>query len=391
MRIVHSADWHVGRLWKSISRLDETARVLDSLSEFLEREKIDLLLVAGDVFDTNNPGADAEQLVFQFFRRLGEKKIPAVVIAGNHDSPGRMDAYGTLADLAGVHLIGRPRLAENGGVIELPTACGEKAVVASLPFAAPGVFVANLELGGDASNARSLYAEKFQQAAAYLARSFRPDSVNLFMAHSHLEGALLGNSERQVHLGEEWTAKPQTLPEQAQYVALGHIHRPQRMDKAPIPTEYAGSILQLDFGEAGQAKHFVVVDVQPGREAKIDHVPYQGGRALLDLKVTLPELEARHEEFQAAGWLRVSVVHDEPVPDLARKVRQQLGNALVVRLEPAVLGPPREADVAEDMARALSRKRPVEMYRDFHERQYQRLPEAAVEEAFQKLYEECED
>jgi len=85
------------------------------------------------------------------------------------------------------------------------------------------------------------------------------------------------------------------------------------------------------------------------------------------------------------------VVHDEPVPDLARKVRQQLGNALVVRLEPAVLGPPREADVAEDMARALSRKRPVEMYRDFHERQYQRLPEAAVEEAFQKLYEECED
>jgi len=89
------------------------------------------------------------------------------------------------------------------------------------------------------------------------------------MAHSHLEGALLGNSERQVHLGEEWTAKPQTLPEQAQYVALGHIHRPQRMDKAPIPTEYAGSILQLDFGEAGQAKHFVVVDVQPGREAKI--------------------------------------------------------------------------------------------------------------------------
>jgi DNA repair protein SbcD/Mre11 len=390
MRIVHSADWHVGRLWKNISRLDETSRVLDSLAEFLEREKIDLLLVAGDIFDTNNPGADAEQLVFEFFRRLGAKNIPAVVIAGNHDSPGRIDAYGTLADLAGVHLVGRPRLAARGGVLTLPTASGEKAIVASLPFAAPGVFVTALELGGDASNARAHYAEKFQLAAAHLAQSFRPDCVNLLMAHSHVEGALIGNSERQVHLGAEWTARPQTLPDKAQYVALGHIHRPQRMDKAPIPTEYSGSILQLDFGEAGQAKSFVVVDVQPGGEAKIERVPYQGGKELLDLKLTLPELEARQEEFQAAGWLRVSVVNDAPMPDLARKVRQQLGNALVIRFEPSAAEAERRLTV-ESPTRAQSGKRPVEMYREFHERQYQRLPDPAVEEAFQRLYEKCED
>ena len=197
MRIVHTADWHVGRLWKSISRLDETSKVLDSLARYLEREKIDLLLVAGDVFDTSNPGADAEQLVFQFFRRLGASNIPAVVIAGNHDSPGRMDAYGTLADLAGVHMVGRPRNLANGGVIEVRTRQGEIALVAALPFAAPGLFVSAHELSEEASGGReppdqgltpplasqlTSMQERFQQAGHYLARSFRPDCVNLFIA-----------------------------------------------------------------------------------------------------------------------------------------------------------------------------------------------------------------
>src|SRR3954463_9723294 len=107
MRVVHTADWHVGRLWKSVTRLDETSRVLDHLAGYLEREKVDLLLVAGDVFDVPNPGAEAEGIVFGFFRRLGPKGTPAVVIAGNHDSPGRMDACGQLAELAGVRVVGR--------------------------------------------------------------------------------------------------------------------------------------------------------------------------------------------------------------------------------------------------------------------------------------------
>src|SRR5262245_39447252 len=130
MRVVHTADWHVGRLWKGITRLDEMAKVLDYLAAYLEREKVELLLVAGDVFDATNPGAEAEALVFRFFRRLGAKGIPAVVIAGNHDSPGRMDACGQLAELAGIRIIGRPRSAAKGGVVEVVTAAGEKALVA---------------------------------------------------------------------------------------------------------------------------------------------------------------------------------------------------------------------------------------------------------------------
>lgn len=316
MRIVHTADWHVGRIWKSISRLDETSKVLDHLAGYLEGEKIDLLLLAGDVFDTANPSAEAEQLVFEFFRRLGARNIPAVVIAGNHDNPGRIDAYAMLADLAGVHLVGKPRNPDKGGTFAIATASGETAVVAGLPFASPGGFASALKLPGDLTHSKTLYAEKFHEATLRLAEAFRPDCVNLLMAHTSLEGAVLGNSERQAHLGEEWTASPRVLPTTAQYVALGHIHRPQPLTAAPVPTEYAGSPLQLDFGEAGQQKTFVVVDVHPGQPARIEHVPYEGSRELLDLTLPLEELQLRQAEFRSAGWLRVNVQVKQPVPDL---------------------------------------------------------------------------
>jgi exonuclease SbcD len=383
MRIVHTADWHVERFWKSITRLDEMAKVLDHLAGFLEREKVDLLLVAGDVFDASNPGAEAEALVFGFFRRLGAKNIPAVVIAGNHDSPGRMDACAQLAELAGVRIIGRPRSAAKGGLVEVTASAGEKALVAALPFAAAGVFVSALELAEDATQPKSLYADRFKQAVAHLSRGFRPGYVNLLMAHTHLDGAVLANSERQVHLGEEWAATPQALPDQAQYVALGHIHKPQRIEASPAPTEYAGSPLQLDFGEAGQEKSFVVIDVKPGRPAKISRVPCEGGTPLLDLKLTLPELEVREQELRSSGWLRVTVPLNAPDPDLARKVRERLPNALVIRPEL----PHQEIGIVT----SRNGKSPVDMYRDYHQREHGRPPETSVDEAFQQLYNQSGD
>jgi exonuclease SbcD len=383
MRVVHTADWHVGRLWKGITRLDEMAKVLDHLAGYLEREMVDLLLVAGDVFDAPNPGAEAEAMVFAFFRRLAAKNIPAVVIAGNHDSPARMDACGQLADLAGVRVVGRPRSVSKGGVVEVTTAMGETALVAALPFAAPGVFVSALELADGVAETKSLYAERFKQAVSHLSTGFRTGCVNLLMAHTHLDGAVQANSERLVHLGEQWAATPQALPDQAQYVALGHIHKPQRIEASPAPTEYAGSPLQLDFGEAGQDKSFVVIDVEPGLPARVSRVPYEGGRPLLDLKLTPAELESHAEELRSAGWLRVTVPLDEPDPDLARKVRVRLPNALVIRPEL----PHHEAATSD----TRNGKSPLEMYRDYHQQEHGRSPDASVEEAFERLYSQSGD
>src|SRR5947209_1839730 len=147
----------------------------------------------------------------------------------------------------------------------------------------------------------------FERAVQDLCAAFRPDAVNLLMAHTHLEGALFGDSERRVHIAEDWAASPEALPATASYIALGHIHKPQKI-AGPVPAYYAGSLLQMDFGEAGEEKSFVVVTVSPGKPAtpaKIRHVLYEGGRPLFDLRASLVELEATADRYRT-GWLRVT-------------------------------------------------------------------------------------
>src|SRR5262249_46446014 len=153
---------------------------------------------------------------------------------------------------------------------------------------------------------------------AHLTARFRSDAVNLLMAHTHLDGAVLAQSERRVHLGEEWSATAQVLPSTAHYVGLGHIHKPQRIEAAPSPACYAGSPLQLDFGEIGEEKSFVVIAAEPGRPARIERVPYAGGKSLHDVRKTLAVLDREAEQLRALGWLRVTVPLETPDIDLNR-------------------------------------------------------------------------
>lgn len=383
MRIVHTSDWHVGRVWKNQNRLDEMAKVLDHLGRFIEHEKIDLLLMSGDVFENQTPTAESEKLVFGFFKRIGRAGTQSVVIAGNHDNGNRLDAWGMLAELVGVRTVGKPRPANKGGVQTIETESGEIAVVAALPFASVSTWVSAWELAGDETAARQTYAEMFRLAVESLTSAFRRDTVNLLMAHTHLEGAILGDSERQVHLGAEWAATAQAFPSSAHYVGLGHIHKPQRIE-APSPAYYAGSPLQLDFGEAGQEKSFLVIEAKPKVPARVTPVAYEGAKPLKELTLTLAEVEQRRDELLNAGWLRVIVPLQESDPDLARKVRASLPNAVVVH-----------ADLPERQAIPLARPPagtpPLEMYRAFHERQYQERPNVDVETAFQRLYEQVGD
>ncbi len=382
MRIVHTADWHVGRIWKSLNRLDEIRAVLDHLADFLERERIDLLLMAGDVFESGSPTAEAERLVFQFFKRVGRAGVQSVVIAGNHDSPVRLEAWGQLAELVDVRVIGKPRPAEKGGVRVIATRGGEMAVVAALPFAPVRTWVSALELAGEDVSARSRYAAMFRQAAARLSASFRPDAVNLLTAHTHVQGAVISESERRVHLGEEWAAAPGALPAAAQYIALGHIHLPQRLSAVPTLTYYAGSPLQLDFAEVGQRKVFLLVEAHPGRPVYVEEVPYEGGKPLQDLTRTLGEIEQQSSQLRAAGWLRLTVPLAEPDPDLVRKVRARLPNALVIH---AALPPRPDSTVLRPATGAT----PAELYRAYCQRTHGEAPADDIAEAFRDLYEEA--
>jgi len=381
VKIVHTSDWHVGRRWKGILRFDEMEAVLDHLAKFIEREAVDLVLHSGDLFDSRNPPAEAEQLVNRFFVRMGRAGAHMVVIAGNHDNPHRLDARALLAEYANVQIIGRPCSADQGGSRRIETRCGDKAVVGALPFASPGAWVSALDLSGDEAQARGKYARMFQLAVENLAKPFRADSVNLLMAHTHLDGAVYGESERRVHIGDDWAATSQTLPASASYIALGHIHKPQKVE-GTLPAYYAGSPLQMDFGEVGQEKTFVVVTAKPGKLAKIEHVPYQGGLPLVDLRATLQELEGLANQYESDCWLRVTVPVTEKEPDINRKVRDLLPNALVVRV-----------DLPETEQQQVIRLSPnassVDHYTAYYKNEHQTDPAPDVIETFQYLHTEA--
>jgi exonuclease SbcD len=335
MKIVHTSDWHAGRIWKGINRLQELEAVLENLARFLERERIDLLLMSGDVFEGGGRSAEAERLVFSFLKRIGQAGIQTVVIAGNHDNPVRVEAWGTLAELVQVRALGFPRRRDKGGVVEV-VANGERAVIAAVPFAQPGQLFSALDLAGDEGLAAQRYADGMRAIFEHLSTAFDRATINLVMAHTHITGATLAThdrSERGVYLGEEWAVTPQALPATAQYVALGHIHKPQRVDAAPAPTFYAGSPMQLDFGEAGEEKTFVLIEATPRKPVRVQHVPYEGARPLIDIRMGLDELQRDADRLRGLGHLRITVPLGGVQPDVNREVRNLLPNAVAVALD----------------------------------------------------------
>jgi exonuclease SbcD len=205
------------------------------------------------------------------------------------------------------------------------------------------------------------------------------------MAHTHLEGAVLAGSEREVHLGDDWVATPQALPSTAHYVALGHIHRPQQIVAAASPAYYAGSPLQLDFGEAGEEKSFVVIRAEPGHPARIERVPYRGGKPLREVRKTLADLDREAEVLRDSGWLRVTVLLEVPNIDLNSKVRRLLGGAAVsVDYElPANNEPTPEID-----RRGLL---PPQLFALYHRANHGSDPDPAILDAFKGLLSEAEE
>jgi exonuclease SbcD len=168
--------------------------------------------------------------------------------------------------------------------------------------------------------------------------------VNVLLAHLFMDGAIPGGGEHQITIGIEYAVSPSRLPPTANYVALGHVHRPQAVRGAPSPTRYAGSLLQLDFGEREQTKSVTIVEASPGRPAKVREAPLSAGRRLLDVEGSLDEVLVKGRALHDAH-LRVFVRTDGPVPGIAARVRDALPNAVDVslryeRTDTKEIGPP---------------------------------------------------
>ena len=329
MRLLHTSDWHVGKTIRGASRADEHTAVLAEIAQVAAREEVDLVIVAGDLFDSAAPSAEAESIVYRALLDLADTGADVAVIAGNHDNPRRLRAVAPLLRLGQVHVVAEPTRPEDGGVIELRVRDGAEVRLAMLPFVSKrGIVRAKHLMAGEAFENAQHYSDRLRLLIERLCEPFGTDTVNLFTTHAFVLGGQAGGGERPAHLVEEYAITAQSFPVTVGYGALGHLHRPQTVRH---PLHYCGSPLQLDFGEAEQVKQVNVVALEPGTPADVETVRLTAGRQLRTLTGTLEELSSVSVDDDA--WLKV-VVQGPGRAGLAQTVRELLGPGVVdVRVE----------------------------------------------------------
>jgi exonuclease SbcD len=340
----------VGKAIRGRSRAAEHRAVLMEIAGVAEREDVDLVIVAGDLFDTAAPTAESERIVYRALLDLAAGGRPVVVVAGNHDSAPRLAAVAPLSQASGITVASAIRPPGEGGVLEI-AAGRDVAQVALLPFPSQRyVVTADVLLAGDAADAHAAYADRVVNILRVLTAGFRADTVNLVAAHLMVMGGTMGGGERGAHTVFDYWVPATAFPATAQYVALGHLHRAQQLP-GPAPLHYCGSPLQLDFGETANEPAVTVVDVRPGQPAAVRSIPLTGGSRLRTLRGTLVDVLAAAAELptpasteevpgdagaQSGPWpdhLRV-VLDEAPRAGLADEVRERIPAAVEVVLAP---------------------------------------------------------
>jgi exonuclease SbcD len=344
MRLLHTSDWHLGKTVRQRSRDDEFDAVLAEITGIARDARPDLIVHSGDLFDSYRPGAPDLARCLRALRDLSEV-APVVVVAGNHDSPVLLEAldfavtaFGAGPSQGGVprlKFIARARRPRDGGILSYPARDGDQRIrLAALPFIHQNRFLD--EFASPATATRD-YARHLREVQAELHRGLldgcQPDrDILVFAAHLYVEGAIPSYTERPVEISDTYLTEASALPA-VSYAALGHIHRPQAITRGGMTARYAGSPLQLDFGEAGEEKSVVVVDADPGRPVRVELVPLHAGRRLADFTGTLEDLRARATQIGDA-FVRAVVASEQPIPNLAAAAKDAAPRATFVAIEP---------------------------------------------------------
>jgi exonuclease SbcD len=307
MKLLHTSDWHVGKTIKGHTRIEEHREVLTEIVGIAEQERVDLVLVVGDLFESAAPTPDAQSIVWEALLGLRNTGAKIVVVAGNHDNHLQFRAIRPVMDALGITMLGDVCPAGDGGLVEITTKSGELARLALLPFCSQRYIIKAAQLmTRDAAANVSTYAERVRRIIEELTRDFEQvGAVNVVLAHCMVRGGKLGGGEREAQTFFEYFVDPTAFPGSAHYVALGHLHRTQQLPGA-CPIWYSGSPIQVDFGEEQDDKHVVIVEASPGNPAKVLPFRLSRGRRLRTIRGTLPELR-KLAGTTGDDWLRIFV------------------------------------------------------------------------------------
>uniref|UniRef100_UPI003216719E metallophosphoesterase family protein n=1 Tax=uncultured Draconibacterium sp. TaxID=1573823 RepID=UPI003216719E len=406
MRILHTSDWHLGKRLENFPRMEEQQVIMQEICEIADQQKVDAILVAGDLFDTFNPPTEAVDLFYRTLKKLTRNGTrPVIAIAGNHDSPDRIEAPDPLARECGIIFAGYP----NSVVPVFELDSGLKIIRSSQGFV-------EIKLPGIDSHLRLLltpYANEFrlktclgtenqeeelrnvlQQNWQNLADQYcNNQGINILMSHLFVikQGDELPEEPEDekpiLHVGGAQAVFTSNIPRQIQYVALGHLHRMHRVDSQPCPVYYSGSPLSYSFAETNQQKQALLIDIEPGSTAKVTEVQLTREKKLL---------RKRAEGIDdALEWLNENqncLVELTMVTEtfLTAGERKQLSNAHngIITIIPEVLNK-KEPTAQKSKTIDLS-KNMEELFNDYFEHAKGQKPNEEIKQLFAEILSETE-
>jgi len=300
LKILHTADWHLGKWLYNLHRLPEQKTVLKEIVEIADTHKVDAILIAGDIYDQFNPSSETEELLYQTLKTLTNNgQRPVIAIAGNHDSPLKIAAPDPLARACGIIFSSLPNTKiepfelESGIVI---TKSDNGFIELKLPdnqiplrfILTPYVNEVRLKRAFTTDNEAVELRETLQQHWAYLAKKYcNNKGINILVTHLYVmekDGERPEEDEDEDSILQRGGAQAiytENIPSQIQYVALGHLHRYQVITQKPCPVVYSGSPLSYSLNEPNQQKNVVILDIQPNKPVKFENIPLKTPKKLV--------------------------------------------------------------------------------------------------------------
>jgi len=297
MKILHTADWHLGKRLDRFSRLEEQVLVMNEIVHIADEENVDLVLVAGDLFDNFNPSVEATELFYKTLKRLSlNGKRPVIAISGNHDSPNLIDAPDPLARECGIILIGHPKAKVQPFELEHFKISKTADGFIELEFKTLNFPVRILHTPyANEIRLKEYFGEsKEEELSKALADSWKQTAdefcdekgVNLLIAHLYMnkKGAPIleePEGEKPIKIGNADLIWSDIIPHQIQYTALGHLHGFQNIGTAEKPVVYASSPLCYSFSEAGQTKYVSIIDAEPNKHVSFNKIALKNGKCII--------------------------------------------------------------------------------------------------------------
>jgi DNA repair protein SbcD/Mre11 len=403
MRFIHTSDWHLGKNLDGVknSRLDEQEKFIDEFVDIVEENNIDLVIIAGDIYDNGNPPARAEKLFYNALKKIskgGERAV--LVISGNHDNPERLVAASPLAYEHGVIMFGTPKsIVDKGtygsfevvdcgeGYVEFDIK-GERTVIITLPYPSEKrlseVFIEESE---DEERQRT-YSDRIGELLDKLSEKYREDTINLAVSHIFVVGGETSDSERSIELGGSLAVDADKLPKKAQYIGLGHLHRPQKVRGTEVKAYYSGSPIQYSKSEIGYSKCIYVVEVKCGEEAKIEEILLSNYKPIEVWKCKGIEnaLEKCRENSERDVWVYLEVETEEYISQEYMKLMNE-SKKDIIEIIPKIKGMEEEYVHTE----SLREKTMGELFKEFYLAQRGVEPGSEIMELFMSIAQDVEE